>query len=167
MLFPRGCPSLLWRVGPSREDPISRALHYLIGVGSGQQDSLLAASEACPLAEQDTLVPPGYTWSLWFPHSSDPTQASPSSIQAVPFLNFPQGLWAILALDSQDGAVCILNIQQWPSICSQEPMLPSDARHSDRDNRLSSCACGICALRKVTDGHRDTGPELVHPPSGL
>lgn len=156
MLFPRGCPSLLWRVGPSREDPISRALQHLIGVGSGQRDSVLAASEACPLAEQDTLVPPGYTWSLWFPHSSDPTQASPSSIQAVPFLNFPQGLGHSSSRFPRWGLVDPEHSAVWPSICSQEPMLPSVARHCDRDNRLSSCACGFCALRKVTDGHQDT-----------
>lgn len=108
--FPEAVPSLLWRVGSSREDPISRALQYLLGIGSGQQESLFAASEVYPLAEQDTLVPPGYTWSLRFPHSSDPTQASPSPIGAVPFLSFPQGLWAILVFDSQDGALCILNI---------------------------------------------------------
>lgn len=165
--FPEAVPSLLWRVGPSREGPNSRALLYLLGMGSGLQNSLFAASEACPLAEQDALVPPGCTWSLGFPHSSDTTQASPSSIQAEPFFNVPQGLLSILALDSQDGVLCILNTQQWPSSSgSQEPMLPSSAQHSDRDKRLSSCACGMSTLRKVTDGHQDTGPELVHLASG-
>lgn len=42
-------------MGPSREGLISRALCCLLDMRSGQQDSLFAASEVCPLAEQDAL----------------------------------------------------------------------------------------------------------------
>lgn len=66
-------------------------------MGSGQQDSLFAAPEACPLAEQDALNLQGTP-----DHSS--SHIAENLLRLVIILNGPQGLLAILALDSQDGA---------------------------------------------------------------
>lgn len=51
-----------------------------------------------------------------------------------------------------------LNTQQVAFHFPQEPMPPSFAKHSDRDNRLSSCACGIRVPRTMTHrpGTQDT-----------
>lgn len=62
----------------------------------------------------------------------------------------------------------ILNTQQVAFHFPQEPMPPSFAKHSDRDNRLSFCACSIRVPWPMTPrpGTQDAH-ELVHIASGL